>query len=60
MFSVIFEVFPNRENWDDYLDNAEMLRPELEQVEGFVDIAADAALALGLEAGAIKTERYGA
>jgi glycine betaine catabolism B len=27
---------------------------------GFVDIAADAALALGLEAGAIKTERYGA
>ncbi|MER9432542.1 ferredoxin reductase [Mesorhizobium sp. M0408] len=26
----------------------------------FVDIAADAALALGLEAGAIKTERYGA
>src|SRR6516164_7695714 len=32
-----FEVFPNKENWDDYLDNAEMLRPELEQVEGFVD-----------------------
>jgi ferredoxin-NADP reductase len=26
----------------------------------FVDIAADAALALGLEAGAVKTERYGA
>jgi len=26
----------------------------------FVEIAADAALALGLEAGAIKTERYGA
>jgi ferredoxin-NADP reductase len=26
----------------------------------FVDIAADAALALGLEAGVIKTERYGA
>jgi ferredoxin-NADP reductase len=25
----------------------------------FVDIAADAALALGLEARAIKTERYG-
>ncbi len=37
MFSVIFEVFPNKENWDDYLDNAEMLRPELEQVQGFVD-----------------------
>jgi ferredoxin-NADP reductase len=26
----------------------------------FVDVAVDAALALGLEAGAIKTERYGA
>ena len=29
MFSVIFEVLPNKENWDDYLDNAEMLRSEL-------------------------------
>jgi heme-degrading monooxygenase HmoA len=37
MFSVIFEVFPNKENWDDYLGNAKMLRPELEQVDGFVD-----------------------
>src|SRR5499427_10566810 len=37
MFSVIFEAFPNKENWDDYLDNAEMLRPALEQIEGFVD-----------------------
>src|SRR5262245_15188014 len=37
MFSVIFEVLPNKENWDDYLDNAKMLRPELEQVEGLVD-----------------------
>jgi heme-degrading monooxygenase HmoA len=37
MFSVIFEVLPNKGNWDDYLDNAKMLRPELEQVEGFVD-----------------------
>ena len=37
MFSVIFEVLPNKENWDDYFDNAKMLRPELEQVEGFVD-----------------------
>ena len=34
MFSVIFEVLPNKENWDDYFDNAKMLRPELEQVEG--------------------------
>ena len=34
---MIFEVLPNKENWDDYLDNAKMLRPELEQEEGFVD-----------------------
>jgi len=37
MFSVIFEVFPNKENWDDYLDKAAMLSPELKQVDGFVD-----------------------
>ena len=37
MFSVIFEVLPDKANWGDYLDNATMLRPELEQVEGFVD-----------------------
>jgi heme-degrading monooxygenase HmoA len=37
MFSVIFEVFPNKANWDDYLANAKILRPELEQVDGFVD-----------------------
>jgi heme-degrading monooxygenase HmoA len=37
MFSVIFEVLPHKENWDDYLANAKMLRPELEQVEGFID-----------------------
>src|ERR1700743_2702546 len=37
MFSVIFEVRPRKENWDEYLDNAKKLRPELEQVDGFVD-----------------------
>jgi heme-degrading monooxygenase HmoA len=37
MFSVIFEVLPNKENWDDYLGNAKMLRPEPEQVDGFID-----------------------
>ena len=37
MFSVIFEVLPNKENWDAYFDNAKMLRPELKQFEGFVD-----------------------
>jgi hypothetical protein len=37
MFSVLFEVLPDKENWDDYLNNAKMLRPELEQIDGFVD-----------------------
>src|SRR5499427_6748395 len=37
MFSVIFEVHPRTEQWDNYLANAKMLRPELEKVEGFVD-----------------------
>jgi hypothetical protein len=27
-------VLPRKENWDDYLENAKMLRPELEQVDG--------------------------
>ena len=34
MFSVLFEVHPKAEQWDAYLGNAKMLRPELEQVEG--------------------------
>lgn len=37
MFSVIFEVHPRPEQWDAYLGYAKMLRPELEQIEGFVD-----------------------
>src|SRR5215469_13063911 len=37
MFSVLFEVHPKPDQWDAYLNYAEMLRPELEQVEGFVD-----------------------
>ena len=37
MFSVIFEVHPKPDQWDNYLGNAKMLRPELEQVDGFVD-----------------------
>jgi len=37
MFSVVFEVCPKREKWEAYLGTAKMLRPELEQVEGFVD-----------------------
>jgi heme-degrading monooxygenase HmoA len=37
MFSVVFEVHPKSEQWDAYLGNAKMLRPELEKVDGFVD-----------------------
>jgi heme-degrading monooxygenase HmoA len=37
MFSVIFEVHPRPEQWDAYLGNAKMLRPELERVDGFID-----------------------
>jgi len=37
MFSVIFEVLPRRECFDDYLALAKQLRPTLEQKDGFVD-----------------------
>jgi heme-degrading monooxygenase HmoA len=37
MFSVIFEVHPRPSLWEAYLDNAKMLRPELVQVDGFID-----------------------
>jgi hypothetical protein len=37
MFSVIFEVRPKPDEWDTYLGNAQMLRPALEQVDGFID-----------------------
>ncbi len=37
MFSVLFEVQPKPQKWDEYLNNAKMLRPELERIDGFVD-----------------------
>ncbi len=37
MFSVIFEVHPKSDKWEQYLGLAKMLRPELEQIEGFLD-----------------------
>jgi len=37
MFSVIFEVHPKPDQWDAYLGYGKLLRPDLEQVEGFVD-----------------------
>ena len=38
MFSVIFEVFPRGERFDEYLALAKQLRPTLEQMDGFIDI----------------------
>ncbi len=37
MFAVIFEVKPKKERWNDYLDFAKFLKPELERIEGFID-----------------------
>ena len=36
MFSVIFELRPRPGQWDAYLESARSLRPELEQVDGFI------------------------
>jgi heme-degrading monooxygenase HmoA len=33
----MFEVHPRQTQWDAYLEYAKMLRPELEQLDGFVD-----------------------
>jgi heme-degrading monooxygenase HmoA len=37
MFSVLFEVQPKPEKWDEYFGDTTMLRPELEQIDGFVE-----------------------
>jgi heme-degrading monooxygenase HmoA len=37
MFVVIFEVQPKKERFDDYLDLAKSLKPELEKIDGFID-----------------------
>ena len=36
MFAVIFEVNPKPEQWESYLGYARLLRPELEQIDGFI------------------------
>ena len=38
MFAVIFEVLPKSDKWDDYLGLAQLLKPELEAIEGFVSV----------------------
>ena len=37
MFAVIFEVQPKSDRWDQYLDLAKQLRPELERIDGFIE-----------------------
>lgn len=37
MFAVLFEVLPHPNQWDAYLQYAKQLRPELEQVDGFIE-----------------------
>ena len=37
MFAVIFEVNPKSEQWEAYLGYANLLRPELERIDGFID-----------------------
>jgi heme-degrading monooxygenase HmoA len=37
VFSVMFEVHPKEGQYRAYLDHAKMLRPELQQIDGFVD-----------------------
>ncbi|HET6769594.1 MAG TPA: antibiotic biosynthesis monooxygenase [Chitinophagaceae bacterium] len=38
MIAVIFEATPAKDKWQDYLDIAERLRPELNKMEGFISI----------------------
>lgn len=38
MIAVIFEAFPAKGKWDNYLDTATRLRPELNKIEGFISI----------------------
>ena len=37
MFAVIFETRPRPDRWDSYLETAEALRPEVEQIDGFIN-----------------------
>ena|ERR1700754_2886723 len=37
MYSVLFEVHPESEKWETYLQYATMLKPELQQINGFID-----------------------
>ena len=38
MYAVIFDVYPKPERYDDYLALAGMLRPDLEEIDGFLSV----------------------
>lgn len=38
MIAVIFEAFPAKGKWDEYLDIAARLRPELSKIQGFISV----------------------
>src|SRR5689334_2081158 len=38
MIAVIFEAMPAQGKWDEYLDIASQLRPELEKIQGFISV----------------------
>lgn len=38
MIAVIFEAMPAEGKWDEYLDIAGALKPELERIEGFISV----------------------
>lgn len=38
MIAVIFEVVPHASHMQDYLDGAALLRPQLEQMDGFISV----------------------
>ena len=38
MIAVIFEAIPAEGKWEEYLDIAAQLRPELEKIQGFISI----------------------
>ena len=38
MFAVLFEVQPKSDKWDDYLGLAQLLKPELEAIDGFISV----------------------
>src|SRR4030095_2143784 len=38
MIALIFEAFPAKGKWDEYLDIASKLRPELENIDGFISV----------------------